>query len=550
MARKSLIITIAAHVPYIRHGDDILKTESAGKDRYSPSDLRAEKAAPFPIHAEQELLFSAISETYLPLLKMFRRLKADDVPFKVVMVFSPTLCSLLLDSSIQGQYAAWLERLIQFGEKEVARSRSENKKLILAKRYLQCARENKALFVDELKGDILSEFKQYASSGHIELMATCAANAFLPHYASLPEVINAQIEVGLTEHKNVFSVAPDGFWLPRMGYTPGVEKTLRAYGINYTILETHGMLFARPIPHNGIFSPARCRNSLVVFARDQYAFLQAAGNEGFMTNPVYRSQNRDAAFELSAQELSLLFLQGDERISSGYKYWAKRDEEFYDHDAALAQAKNDAREFLEEKRTRLEQAAECAETQDVLLMCAYNADVFGGIWHEGVDWLEEIFRAAAENNSVQIAACLEFLDRPTSLQKIEPYPSADGGAGYGEDLLNNSNAHLFRYVHKACERMLDLAERFSNDRGLKVRTLNLAAKEALLAQSSDWLYMLNRRLFAEYANARIKEFILAFSTVFDSLGSNSISTEWLTTYEKKHPIFQSLNYRVFSRKKS
>ena len=549
MARKSLILTIVAHVPYIRHDNTVLKAEPAGEVR-PPSDARADAAAPQLIHAEQELLFSAISETYLPLLKMFRRLKADGVPFKLVMAFSPALCSLLLDSSVQAQYASWLERLIQFGEQEVARARTEHKKRVLAEQYLQCARENKAIYVDELKGGIISEFKRYASLGHIELMATCAANAFLPHYASLPEVINAQVEVGLMEHKKVFAVAPDGFWLPRMGYFPGVEKTLRAYGLNYTILETHGVLFARPIPRNGIFAPARCGDSLVAFARDHYAFLQAAGNEGFMTNPVYRSQNRDAAFELGAKELSPLFLPGDERISSGYKYWARRDAEFYDHEAALVQAKKDAREFLDEKRARLGQAAEYAENHDALLMCAYNADVFGGLWHEGVSWLEEIFRAAAEDRSVQITGCTELLDNQADMQKIEPYPSADSGAGYGEDLLNNSNAYLFRYVRKASERMLDLAERFSNDRGLKVRTLNLAAKEALLAQSSDWPYMLNRRLFAEYADARIKEFILAFSTVFDSLGSNSISTEWLTAHEKKHPIFQSLNYRVFSRKKS
>ena len=549
MARKSLILTIVAHVPYIRHDNTVLKAETAGEVR-PPSDARADAAAPQLIHAEQELLFSAISETYLPLLKMFRRLKADGVPFKLVMAFSPALCSLLLDSSVQAQYALWLERLIQFGEQEVARARAEHKKLVLAEQYLQRARENKAIYVDELKGGIISEFKRYASLGHIELMATCAANAFLPHYASLPEVINAQVEVGLMEHKKVFAVAPDGFWLPRMGYFPGVEKTLRAYGLNYTILETHGVLFARPIPRNGIFAPARCGDSLVAFARDHYAFLQAAGSEGFMTNPVYRSQNRDAAFELGAKELSPLFLPGDERISSGYKYWARRDAEFYDGEAALVQAKKDAREFLDEKRARLGQAAEYAENHDALLMCAYNADVFGGLWHEGVSWLEEIFRAAAEDRSVQITGCTELLDNQADMQKIEPYPSADGGAGYGEDLLNNSNAYLFRYVRKASERMLDLAERFSDDRGLKVRTLNLAAKEALLAQSSDWPYMLNRRLFAEYADARIKEFILAFSTVFDSLGSNSISTEWLTAHEKKHPIFQSLNYRVFSRKKS
>jgi 1,4-alpha-glucan branching enzyme len=385
-------------------------------------------------------------------------------------------------------------------------------------------------------------------------MATCATYAFLPHYSDMSEIVNAQIEVGLISHKTYFSVAPDGFWLPRMGYTPGLEKALRSYGINYTILEAHGMLFADPIPRNGIFSPARCGDSLVVFARDLYSYTQVAGENGFVSNPVYRNQNRDIAFEESAENLACLFPSGEARVPSGFKYWAKDEKQaLYNPLIAMEQVKKDAQEFFKEKQTRLAKAAELSSNGDAMLVCTYNANIFGGIWHEGIAWLEQVFRTADANagseKSVRVATCVPLLDNQFELQRIEPYPSGSTGAGYGEDLLDNSNAYLIRYVRKVCERMIDLAERFSDDHGLKARTLNLAAKEALLAQSSDWPHMLNKRIFPEYAEARFREFIIAFSTVFDSLGSNSISTEWLTTYEKKHPIFPKLNYRVFSKKK-
>ena len=64
----------------------------------------------------------------------------------------------------------------------------------------------------------------------------------------MPEVLNAQVETGIMSHRHFFGRAPDGFWLPYMGYVKGIERTLRSYGINYTVLDTHGILFSETAP--------------------------------------------------------------------------------------------------------------------------------------------------------------------------------------------------------------------------------------------------------------------------------------------------------------
>ena len=97
--------------------------------------------------------------------------------------------------------------------------------------------------------------------------------------------------------------------------------------------------------------------------------------------------------------------------------------------------------------------------------------------------------------------------------------------------------------------MIDLTERFPSDTGLKARLLNLGAKELLLAQSGDWQKMIHEDRLPDYVKDMFQKNILSFTTVFDSLGSNTVSTEWLTEIEKEHPIFPWMNYRVFSRKK-
>jgi 1,4-alpha-glucan branching enzyme len=115
--------------------------------------------------------------------------------------------------------------------------------------------------------------------------------------------------------------------------------------------------------------------------------------------------------------------------------------------------------------------------------------------------------------------------------------------------LDASNDWLYRHAIRSLKRMTELAERFPDDTGLKERALNQAAREILLVQNSDWAKMLYSQDNAEYAKEQIISSLRNFTTIYESLGSNYISTEWLTGLEKRHTIFPNINYRVFRRKK-
>ena len=97
--------------------------------------------------------------------------------------------------------------------------------------------------------------------------------------------------------------------------------------------------------------------------------------------------------------------------------------------------------------------------------------------------------------------------------------------------------------------MTEIAERFPDETGLKERALNQAAREILLGQASDWTKMLYKQEFPEYARNQIEENLRNFTTIYEALGSNYISTEWLTNLERRHNIFPSINYRVFRKKR-
>ncbi len=543
MADKNLVLLISDSQEYIRHtGDD--------EKKYG---------------AEINRLFESISGVYIPLLNMFSSLERDTIPFRIALVLPPVCCTLLADPVVQKQYISWLDRRIDLGKKELLRCNGNGKLSAAVKFCLEKAQEDKIDFTTVYGQNLIKKFSEYEKKGYVELLATCGTNIFLPHYADMEEVLNAQVETGLYAHRTFFGGAPNGFWLPELGYAPGIEKVLHAYGVNYTVLDARGFLFSETEPEKGIFAPARCENSVAVFARDNETDGEVFGAKGYASNTVYCDVNRDVGFELPLEKLGPYIEKGSARYASGYRYWKKQlngtdeddarfadpstDENIYDAEAAVKQCSVDASEFIKGKIGKLMKAERLlSDSEAVTLVCTFSAEKFTQNWLEGISWIEQIFRNGV-NQPVSFALFSDLLTDRYKMQRVKPYYSANSGAGYGEELLSSRNSWMMRYVRKASSRMIDLAERFPDDTGLKARLLNLGARELLMAQSSGWAKMIENGISPEYAAERFRESVLAFTAVFDSLGSNTVSTEWLTKLEAAHPIFPWINYRIFSRKR-
>ena len=498
--------------------------------------------------------FESISDVYIPLLNMIEQLAKDNVRCRFGIVFSPAICSLLEKTEIQQMYMDWLSKRIALGEKQLADNNSSNPDASVVHIIENTIQKNKQLLFDfEKKYDcnLIKKFSEYHKKDYIELIATCGTEIFIPHYTDLPEVISAQIETGLQAYRNSFDEFPDGFWLPELGYTPGVEKLIRAYGYSYTILDARSVLLCNNPPSKGIFYPSRTENSLAVFSNSPEIDDELFGENGYALNEVYRNTKRDIGFELPLEKLDSVMMKGSPRYSTGYRYWNRCFEEecVYNEKAALKQADDDAKSFLEKKSELLKKAEELLPESDyVVSVCSLDAGVLRKSWDEWIIWFENVIRHASEYG-LQVSECCELLNKQFSLEKIYPYYSAAGGDGYGEDFISSKNSWMIRYVRKASERMIDLADRFPNDTGLKTRLLNLGAKELLLAQSVNLAKMIENEEFSDFAEKRFKDSIKAFTVVFDSLGSNTVSTEWLTTLEEKDNLFPWMNYRIFSKKK-
>ena len=121
-----------------------------------------------------------------------------------------------------------------------------------------------------------------------------------------------------------------------------------------------------------------------------------------------------------------------------------------------------------------------------------------------------------------------------------------GPQGYNEVWLEKSNEWIYRHLHKAGERMINLVNDNRHAGGLKARALNQAARELLLAQSSDWAFIMKSGTMVDYAIRRTKTHLHNFTRLFYAICEDRYDEPWLEQLEAENNIFPNINYRVFS----
>jgi 1,4-alpha-glucan branching enzyme len=92
--------------------------------------------------------------------------------------------------------------------------------------------------------------------------------------------------------------------------------------------------------------------------------------------------------------------------------------------------------------------------------------------------------------------------------------------------------------------MIDLARREPADE-LEWRALNQAARELLLAQSSDWAFIMRTGTMVPYAVRRTRSHLMRFQKLWDDILRGKIDSGWLEKVEAVDNIFPHINYRAY-----
>ena len=181
-----------------------------------------------------------------------------------------------------------------------------------------------------------------------------------------------------------------------------------------------------------------------------------------------------------------------------------------------------------------------------MIVSPYDAELYGHWWFEGPLFLNDLFRQLHfDQAAVESITPGDYLERHPTNQVATPSFSSWGANGYAEHLCNETNAWMYRHAHVAAERMVELAHRNPSASGLERRALNQAARELLLAQSSDWAFIMKTATAVKYACDRVKAHLARFRRIDRELSTGAIDEGWLRGVESRDNIFPEVDYRVY-----
>ena len=521
-----LAIVLHTHLPFVRHPEH-------------------------PEFLEERWLFEAITETYLPLLERFQRLGNDHVPFRITMSFTPPLLAMLSDGLLQARYVRHLEKLIELSAKEIDRTRWQPQFNRLALFYHHRFTSARQLYAEVFKRNLIQPFKELSDRGLLEPIASAATHGYLPLMHEYPMAVKAQLAVGVQAFEQAFGRRPAGFWLPECGYHPGHDVFLKELGVQYVLTDAHGVLFGAPRPKYGVYAPVISPSGVAAFGRDLESSKSVwSAEEGYPGDGDYREFYRDIGFDLDYDYVRP-YLNGDgSRLHTGIKYYritGKTDQKQpYDPDRALERASQHASNFLFNRAKQAEFLRSVLDRTPVIVS-PYDAELFGHWWFEGPEWLELLIRKVhAEGHPLELIAPSDYFRHYPVNQVVEPSMSSWGSGGYNDVWLNGSNDWIYRHLHKMAERMTEAAGRHPAPDGLRHRLLNQMARELLLAQSSDWAFILKTQTHTAYAYRRLHDHLARFNHLHDAVWQGRVDEGWLASIEGKDNLFPFLDYRVYA----
>ncbi len=521
-----LALVLHSHLPFVRHPEH---------DQF----------------LEEDWLYEAITETYVPLINVFDGLLNDGIDFRITISLTPTLIAMLTDPLLQQRYVRHITRLIDLAEKEVARTGDQPAFNKLARMYLDLFKNALFVFQEKYARNLVIAFKKFQDAGKLEIITCAATHGFLPLMGNR-NAVRAQILVAVEQHKKHLGREPKGIWLPECGYSEGLDEILKEAGIRFFFMDSHGLFHGSPRPKYGVYAPIYCPSGVAAFGRDMESSKQVWSSvEGYPGDYHYRDFYRDVGFDLDYDYIKPYLHPDGMRVNLGIKYYRITGitdyKEPYDRARALQKAAEHAGNFMFNREKQAEWLSGILRDRKPVIVAPYDAELFGHWWFEGPDWINFLMRKiACDQKTIRMVTPTEYLSQNSRCQVSTPAFSSWGYKGYAEVWLDGSNDWIYRHLHQAADRMQQLATGYPNAEGLLKRALNQAARELLLAQSSDWAFILKTGSHVEYALKRTKDHVLRFSRLYDDIRGNHVDEAWLSAIEYQDNIFPDIDYQVYA----
>ncbi len=495
----------------------------------------------------------AAVDTYLPLIDSLRALAEDDVYAPVTIGITPILANQLASPVFESELRQFIaQRFEACDEAEAAMAGSYDENLIPVVRYW---RERYAWLLDlynSINADIIGEFKKLADQGRLEIITSAATHGFLP-LLGRDESIRFQLSVGQAEHERLFGRRASGLWLPECAYRPpgpwhplpgarmyrhraGIESHLLEHNVRFVFVDAHLAEAGMPLgvygeapfgPGDLVQETRRLRASEV--ARTPYKAYWI-GHHGrrlapraLVRDPRSSMQvwSRHGGYPGSGEYLEFHKI----RYPGGLKLWRVTSQGSdlgqkakYDPDAASNQVQRHAKHFAR----LLGRVGDTLQRQGAeVIVAPFDTELFGHWWYEGVDFIEELYRQIDIQGGVRPLTASRHLDNARSDVALQLSPGSWGKDGDWSMWLNPATAWTWEMLWPLEEEFWAIAPEAINNPALH-SILAQAARELLLAQSSDWQFIISTGEAADYAEQRIRLHISDCARLMHDMRSGQI----------------------------
>ncbi len=489
----------------------------------------------------EETLHEAMAETYVPLLDALYDLKADGLSPRLTIGLTPILLEQLADPTVLAHFELYLREKIELARLDVVQHQSSGEQVMLAlARYYQGQYEHILdSFADRYGRDLVAAFRRLRQDSNLDILTSAATHAYLP-LMQRDSTIRGQLATGLRASASRLGGAPTGVWLPECGYRPayykegaptylkpGIESFLSDLGLGYFFTETNvitggelvgkvagdaiGPYAAIPLRRLAVvpvteptekttFRPYYVGASRVaVFGRDERTGQQVwSATHGYPGDPAYREFHRK-----------------DDH--SGLQYWRVTgsgvdlgQKQPYEPQRAAQRMQEHADHFV---HLVVERLADYRKTHDKpgIIVSAYDTELFGHWWFEGVQWMREVLRQLCVNPDVELATAAAYLGAYPPAEVLNLQESSWGSGGGHWTWLNPDTEWMWPLIHAAERRMEILVSRYPRAQGVMLDLLNQTARELVLLESSDWPFLVSTGQARDYASSRFQGHLARFS---------------------------------------
>ncbi len=499
-------------------------------------------------------LCEAAIDTYLPLLGTLHGLAADGVPAPVTIGFTPVLANQLAAPAFAAELEAYFEQRLEACDEAAATfAGTHDAPLIPLTAFWRDRLQGLRALFRSVNGDLVAPFRALEEAGHIEIMGGAATHGFLP-LLGRDESIRLQLLLGRAEHARLFGRPPAGCWLPECAYRargpwaplpgapaaadrPGIEEFVAEAGFRYCFTDAHLAAAGTPLGAYGDDIPLGAeRFDLRRRPRRGVEYTGTVEHSPYLT---YRLQSHGVGADVAAlvrdpvASLRVWSRHGGYpgdgsylefhkiRWPGGLKFWRVTgsgidlgDKQAYDPPVARGRATGHAAHFVQ----LLHRIAHADPLGDVVV-APFDTELFGHWWFEGPDFLGEVYRSFTSAWDVRATTASRHLQQRPPATALQLAAGSWGANGDYSMWLNDETAWTWQRLWPLERAFWEAAPAALAAPGSRP-ILAQAARELLLAQASDWQFIISTGEVADYAIRRFTQHCADTERLLASLGEH------------------------------